>query len=458
MAHAAGYGAKIYLDKVPTKEPGLAPWEIWVSESQERMMLSVKQENIEEVLEIFDFYDVEATVVGVVEKTGRVKAEYEGVEVLNLELDSLIAGVCYNRPYEVDEKPDTEVNYIMPDLKKTCLKILSDQNVGSRESVIRRYDHEVRASTVIKPMCGVVNMQTHSDASVLKPLEDSWRGLAVTCDVNPFLTSESPYWGSASALDEAIRNLTAVNAKIHTIVDCLNFGNPEKPKRFGDFKRSVEGLHLVADACGIPFVSGNVSLYNEAQTGSVAPTPALMTLGIVKDIRKCISADAKKQGNLIYIVGETHDELRGSQYHRIIGEDGGLIPKVDPKKTWENSDKILSAMDSELIASCHDISEGGLFTALAEMCIGGGLGVQVDLSKMNKLSFDKKLFSESNGRWLIEVDEKCKEDFESKVDAVCIGRFTSDESVTIFDGEILSISLDEIRDAWDGAVSYEVPR
>ncbi len=459
MAHAGGCGATIYLDQVLLKEPDVAPWEIWVSESQERMMMSVKPENADKVLEIFDFWDVPASVVGEVDDSKRIKAVYKGVKVLDLDLEMIITGVCYNRPKKIVEKKDTDAKFKMPELMDSCRRILGLENVGSRESVVRRYDHEVRAATVIKPMQGTVNMQTHGDATVLKPLENSFRGLAVSCDVNPMLCKESPYWGAASAMDEAIRNLTAVNARAHTIVDCLNFANPEKPERLGDFKQAVEGMHYVAKAAGIPFVSGNVSLYNESNLGPVAPTPTLMTIGIANDVRKCVTSDLKSAGNGIYLVGETKDELRGSQYLHMIGAKGGHVPKVDPLKTIKDSISIRKAMDEGLIASCHDLSEGGLWVALSEMCFGGGLGAKIDLTPLSGMRTDIKLFSESNGRWLVEVKKGMEDRFVKIADAVRVGEVTSADKIALADGKVRAeFTLEELRDIWDSAVAREVPK
>jgi phosphoribosylformylglycinamidine synthase subunit PurL len=459
MAHAAGLGATVDLDKVLLKEPGLSPWEIWVSESQERMMMSVDPNNVDKVLEIFEFWDVPATVVGRVDDSKSIKALYRGKEILNLELDFLIAGVCYDRPYKFVQRRDEKEEFKMPNLKKTCLQLLSSTNIGSKESVIRRYDHEVRGGTVIKPMQGQVNKQSHGDAAVMKPLDGSFRGLAVSADVNPALCREDPYWGSASAVDEAVRNMTAVNATAHTIVDCLNFPNPEKPENLGDFKRACSGLYFAAEKFQVPFVSGNVSLYNESSLGPIAPTPTLLTVGIAKDVRRCVTSDFKSSGNIIYLVGDTKDELRGSEYLRMLGVKGGIIPKVNPEKTLADSKKILQAMDAGLVQSCHDLSEGGLFTSLAEMCLGGDLGADVGLHKMEKLRTDEKLFSESNGRWLVEVKPKDAAKFERIAGALRIGRVKKKAEIKIKDVKsTVSLDLKKVRDAWDGAVGREVQK
>ncbi|MBD3388612.1 MAG: phosphoribosylformylglycinamidine synthase subunit PurL [Candidatus Altiarchaeales archaeon] len=458
MAHAAGLGATIDLDRIALKEPGVKPWEIWVSESQERMMVSVKPEDVDKVLEIFDFWDVPAAVVGEVDESTRIKATHGGVKVLDMDLEFLIKGVCYTRPYKKAPACIDETDFKMPDLEKACLDLLNLENVGSRESVIRRYDHEVRANTILKPMQGIVNRQTHGDAAVIKPLDESYRGLSITSDVNPFLCRADPYWGSASAVEEAIRNLVAVNSAPHSMADCLNFGNPEKEDRLGEFAAAAEGLYFVANAFGIPFVSGNVSLYNEGPTGPIAPTPTLLGVGIVEDVRKCVTSDLKGSGNNIYLVGETRKEMRGSQYYRMMGLDGGCVPTVEPEKTKEKVNGLLKAMEKELVKSCHDPSEGGLFIALAEMCLGGEMGVEADITPLGELRSDFKLFSESNGRWLVEVADEDRKEFEKTVECVKIGTTKDDKKIKIIDRKVeIVLNLDDVRGVWSSAIEREVP-
>ncbi|MDD5112073.1 MAG: phosphoribosylformylglycinamidine synthase subunit PurL [Candidatus Altiarchaeota archaeon] len=456
MAHAAGLGGWIELDKIPLKEEGLSPWEIWVSESQERMMLSVKPENVDKVLEIFDFWDVPAMAVGRAENTKRMRVTYNGFEVLNVDLDFLIAGVQYQRPYRFVERPQEDAVFDMPDLLEAGLKLLGMPNIASKESVIRRYDHEVRAGTIIKPMQGIVNSQTHGDAAIVKPLEGSNRGLAITADVNPAFCELDPYWGAASAVEEVVRNLVAVHAVPHSLADCLNFGNPEKPECFGDFIKASEGLYHTAQEFGVPYVSGNVSLYNESALGPVAPTPTLLGVGIIRDVRTAVTSDLKKQGNAIYLVGDTGNELGGSQYLKLLGVKGGIAPRVDARKTKKNAESLLKAMDKKLIKSCHDPSEGGLFAAISEMCFGGKLGVDIDLTSSGKLRTDIKLFSESNGRWLVEVEKRNAASFEKLVKARKIGVVTKEKRLRITDGKLrLDYSTDDLRKAWRCGVEEE---
>lgn len=456
MAYAGGKGAVVDLDKIPLKQEGMPPWEIWVSESQERILLSVKPENVGAVLEVFNLWDVPAHVVGEVDGTKRIKAMYGGRMVLDLDIDFLIGGVRYDRPYRFVDRVAEEPEFRMPDLGETVSLIISSPRIGSREWIVRRYDHEVRGNTILKPLQGLVNKQTHGDAAVLKPLKGSFRGLSITSDVNPRFCRLDPFWGAASAVEEVIRNLVAVNSVPHSLADCLNFGNPEKPDRLGDFIRCCEGLYFVASSFGIPFVSGNVSFYNEGTGGTIAPTPSLLGVGIVEDVRRVVSVDLKKEGNLIYLIGETGRELGGSEYYRVLGLEGGCVPRVYPDKTKEKIDSLLEAMEGGLVESCHDLSTGGLLVAAVEMAFGGDLGVELSLEEVGDLRTDFKLFSESNGRWLVEVKEENSKEFEGRVSSKKIGVVVKEKEVRITDGEMkLNLSLDELRDKWNSAVERE---
>ncbi len=232
MAQPVGLGAHINLEKVPLKEEGMAPWEIWVSESQERMMVTVRPENIKALLDLANVWDVEATVIGEVTDTKHLAIDYNGVNVFDLDIDFLVVAPLYDRPMKLPEIDESEPEISEPaDYNEMLLKLLSSLNIASKEDIVRVYDHEIMAATVVKPLVGKINRTTHGDAAVVKPLHSSYKGLAVTCDVNPRMVGANPYWGSASAVDEACRNLACVGARAHSLADCLNFGNPEKPER-----------------------------------------------------------------------------------------------------------------------------------------------------------------------------------------------------------------------------------
>ena len=452
---AGGCGADVDLDKVPLKEDGLAPWEIWVSESQERMMVTCRPENVEKVLEIFDMWDVLATPVARTTDVAHTRLFWKGELIFDMDLEFLTGGPVYNRPYTIP-KVSTKADEKFPSAKAdndTLKALLSDLNVASKEWAIRQYDHEVRASTVIHPMVGKMNMTGPGDASVLMPVPGRYKGLAAAVGCNPWFTEENPYNGGRASVDEACRNIIAVGARPDALTDCLNFGNPEKPERLGEFREAVRGLGELCKELQIPIPSGNVSLYNEAPGGEhILPTPMILGCGLIDDVRKAITADIKKEGSRLFIVGKTKDEMGASLFFRKFGGKGGDVPGVDADNLKNLMDKMLKASDKMLIRSCHDCSDGGLAVAAAEMCISGDIGAKLDLSRMGDLSAERKLFSESNTRWIAEVEEKDVAEFEKIMgpDAICIGR-TGGDRFTV-KGTGIDISVKEIRKAWNDPI------
>jgi len=452
MALTAGCGAEIDLERVPLKEPGLAPWEIWVSESQERMMLAVRPQDVPRVLEIFALYDVPAAPIGraIPEPVARVR--YRGEPVLEMDLRFYTGGPEYRRPAR---KPATAPRARLPpkprDLGPILLRILAAPNVASKEYVIRQYDHEVRASTVVKPMQGIIGKATHGDAAVVRPLVDSWRALAIATASTPFYTAIDPYRGGAGAVDEVCRNLVAVGAQPDAITDCLNFGNPERPDRMWCFREAVRGIGEAARAFGVAIPSGNVSLYNESASGPVLPTPVLLGVGIVEDLRRCVTADLKSDGNPLYLVGATRAELGGSEYSRALGFNGGVAPAVFALETKAAGDGLLQAIAEGSVVACHDLSHGGLGVAAAEMAIGGDTGVALDLRGLGALRFDVLMFSESHGRWLVEVPRGSEPSFQRCLQASRarkVGQVGGDRLEIARRGETISVDLGQARDAW----------
>ncbi|MCD6572316.1 MAG: phosphoribosylformylglycinamidine synthase subunit PurL [Thermoplasmata archaeon] len=459
LAYEAGFGAEIHLDNVPLKEEGMAPWEIWVSESQERMMFLVKEENLEEVLHICKKWDVFATPVGKVIEEPVIRAFYKGEKILEMDISFQVGGPVYDsckRPYILPKKKTMDKNFKMPDLDKILLKLLSSPNIACKDWVIRQYDHEVRGNTIIKPLQGKLGKETHGDVTVIKPLEDSYRGLAITADVNPGFMEIDPYLGACSAVDEVCRNLVAVGAKPDSLTDCLNFGNPEKPERMGEFYEACRGLRDVAKELNLPFISGNVSFYNEAQGISIPPTPTLVGIGIVEDIRKCVTSDAKEEGNILYIIGnETEKEMGGSEYYKLIGKFSTIVPRVKIDLLKRSIDCILELTEKELLRSCHDVSEGGIAVCISEMLIGGDLGAEIDLSRVSPgLRSDFKLFSESNTRWAVEIEKKDVKRFENIVKKhnlpfYRIGSLKGDSlKITDTGKTIVNLSVSEIAENW----------
>ena len=454
MADSGGCGAQIVLDHVPLKEEGLSPWEIWVSESQERFMLAVPPSNVEKVFEIFDKWDLEATLVGGAIPQRKLIIWYNGEMILDLDLDLLTTPPVYERECAVIEGHTTasgaELLLDEPDdYGETLLGLLSSANICSRASIIHMYDHEVRGATILKPIEGRLGYETHQDAAVIKPVEDSFRGLVIASDVNPALTQLDPFWGAASAIDEVCRNITAVGGRIHSFADCLNFGNPEKPDRMGAFREACRGLGFMAKGLGVPFVSGNVSFYNETPRGPIPPTPVILGVGLIDDVRSVITSDLKREGNTLCILGETRSELGGSAYLRMRGVDGGLVPKTDPAHLRSLMDQILNGIASGAIVSCHDLSEGGLGVSLSEMVIGSMIGATIDIGVMGSMRPDYLLFSESNSRWVLEVERKYLDKFISETEAKVIGEVGGSKLVITSDGkDILELSNEDIARAW----------
>lgn len=462
MALAGGFGAEVDLEAVPLKEEGLAPWEIWVSESQERMMLAVRPENVDAVLRICALYDVPATVIGRVipEKVCRVR--YRGEVVLEMDLAFYTGGPEYTRPWEPPRDwttPPLTLPREPKSYRSTILDLLASPNIASKEYVIRQYDHEVRASTVLKPLQGVIGKAAHGDAAVIRPRIDSWRALAIATASTPRFTALDPFRGGASAVDEVCRNLVSVGARPHSLTNCLNFGNPEKPNRLWSFREAVRGIGTTAKALGLPIPSGNVSLYNESARGPVPPTPVIMGVGLVEDLRLCLTTDFKKAANPIVLVGLTSPEFGGSEYERLRKFQGGPPPSVDASGLRASIDALLRAMKAGTVAACHDLSHGGLAIAAAEMCLGGDLGAELNTSPIDQARWDVQMFSESNGRWLIEVRKDRYEEFMHGLEgipAVRIGQ-TGGRSLHLAQGrQWTSLSLLTMRKAWSDAIPRQV--
>src|SRR5213594_218705 len=461
MALAGGFGAEVDLEKVPLKVEGLAPWEIWVSESQERMMLAVLPENVDRVFQIFDLYDVPATVIGHVipEKVCRVR--YRGTIVLEMDLPFYTGGPEYSRPYKAPAtlpSQDLRLPREPQDYRSTILKILASPNVASKEYVIRQYDHEVRASTVLKPLQGVIGKAAHGDASVIRPRIDSWRALAISVASTPNFTAIDPFQGGATAVDEVCRNLVAVGANPHSLTNCLNFGNPEKPDRLWSFREAVRGIGSTAKALGLPIPSGNVSFYNESVRGPCPPTPVVLGVGIVDDLRRCVTSDFKKERDPVVLVGSTQAELGGSEYMRLRGGTAP-VPSVDPMGLRASMDHLLRAIRSGTVAAAHDLSHGGLAVAAAEMCLGGDIGADLKTTAMDPMRWDVQLFSESNGRWLVEVAKDRYEAFTHLMEGIpttYLGT-TGGRSLHLGRGRRwTSLAIPVMRKAWSEAIPNQV--
>jgi phosphoribosylformylglycinamidine synthase len=449
MALGGGCGAEVYLEKVPLRDKDLVPWEVWVSETQERMMLSVKEKNVEKILSIFKKHNVPATVVGKSTVVQHTRIFWDDKLIFDVDVNFITNGPVYNRPY-ASPKVSTKAMEKVPKLPSNndvILSLLSDLNISSREWAIKQFEKKGK-KTVVGPMAG----KGPGDASIITPVKDSNKGLAVTVGCNPWHVAADPYRGSMGCVDEVCRNLVAVGAKPHALTDCLNFGNPEKPDRMGELKESVKGLGETARALGIPIPSGNVSLYNESSDGvCILPTPMVIGTGLIKDGSKAVTADIKEKESLLFLVGETKDEMGGSLLFRKFNGAGGDVPGVDPACLKMLMGKMLKAMDAGLVLSCHDCSDGGFAVAMAEMCISGGIGAEVDLSKVEGTDM-VKLYSESNTRWIVEVMDADEAPFTKILGkkAVCIGK-TGGTRLKI-KGPDVNLAIKAMREAWKGQI------
>src|SRR6266705_790183 len=369
------------------------------------MMLAVRPEKVDAVLRIFNLYDVPATVIGHVIPERVCRVRYRGTTILEMDLPFYTGGPEYSRPYKAPAtlpSQDLRLPREPQDYRSAILKVLASPNVASKEYVIRQYDHEVRASTVLKPLQGVIGKAAHGDASVIRPRIDSWRALAISVASTPHFTAIDPYRGGATAVDDVCRNLVAVGASPHSLTNCLNFGNPEKPDRLWFFREAARGIGATAKELGIPIPSGNVSFYNESARGPCPPTPVVLGVGIAEDLRQGVTSDFKRAGNPVVLVGSTQAELGGSEYLRLRGGTAP-VPSVDPMGLRASMDHLLRAIRAGTVAAAHDLSHGGLAVAAAEMCLGGDIGADLKTTAMDPMRWDVELFSESNGRWLVEV-------------------------------------------------------
>jgi phosphoribosylformylglycinamidine synthase II len=456
-------GATVALEKVPLKYQGLNPWEIYISESQERMLLIVPPEKLEKVLGIFEKENVEATAIGKLTRETRLKLSYQGKKVADMSIRFLFKppGSMKTAMYETMNLEEPEFQE-PENLTAILLQLLSSPNTASKESVVRTYDHEVKGNTVLKPLQGTY--AGPNDAAVLKPLDDSWMGIVVSCGMNPNYGKIDTYWMVASAIDEAVRNNVAVGGRRIALLDNFTWGNPEKPERLGSLIRACEACYDFATAFQTPFISGKDSLYNESPLGPVTPTLLITALGIVPDIRSTISMDVKAPGNLLYLVGATFKELGGSEYYKLKGHKGKTVPKVRASQAEKTFHAVTKAIDLGLVKTCHDLSEGGLAVSGAEMALAGGYGVEFDLRKVPSEAVNRndfRLFSESNSRFLFEVPEKAKSDFEAVMEGVVcakIGKVTKNSRLVAYglDGAVaVHASLKDLRGRWKGTLSRE---
>ncbi len=459
MAAKGGNGAIVKLEEVPLREEGMTPYEIMLSESQERMIFVIHPEDEDQLIEIFDKYELPRAVIGTVTGTGRFEVIDNGEIIADIPTGMLSDPPTIERECAIDHLSTDDITGVQlekigiknpivkeGDLKQTLLNVLSSQNVASKEWVYRQYDQEVQIRTVVKP---------GDDAAVIRV--DDETAFTITSDCNSSHTKLNPYHGGAGAVAEAIRNVVSMGSEPLCIVDCLNFGNPEKPHIFKQFTDCVQGMADVANRYQTPVISGNVSFYNETEGVTINPSPAVGVAGLMK-IKDVKTFEFKGEGDKIIIIGETNPELSGSEYQKLIlGKVEGQPPLVNIEDEYKNAMAVLNLIreDSENnVTAVHDCSTGGIGVALSEMALSGDLGAEINLSWVpasEELDDFELLFSESHGRFIVTVKEKALEEIMDKLEvpAAVVGTVKGDSLV--INGS-LKIPLSEIRDTYHGVI------
>ena len=469
-------GARVNLEKAPLKYKGLKPWEIWISEAQERMVFSVPKENFERFKEICDIEGTEATIIGEFTDTKRLELFYDNELVGDMEMEFLHKGVPQKQfEAEWNFSDEKEIELKEPEKYGEVLKkILAMPNIASKETTVRGYDHEVMGGTCGKPFVGK-NNDGPADASIVRPILNDWKGTVISNGINPLYSDIDAYWMACSVIDEALRNAICVGADFEkiAILDNFSWGSPEKKENLGSLVRACKGCYDCARGFDVPFISGKDSLYNEYKLGnktiSIPGTLLISAMGIIEDSRKKVSMPFKKEGNLIYIIGETFSEMGAGHYAKLKKAENGKVPKVNfekAKKIFSKLSTLMKEQNSEdkIIVSCHDCSEGGIGISIAEMCFAGDKGAEIFLKKIplrEEISRnDFVIFSESNSRFIVEVESNHKEKFEKAMNGTSfaeIGTIVSGKILTIngLNGkQILKEPIEELKRAWKRTLGW----
>ncbi len=482
MAQECG-GATIDIDRVPLKYPGMRPDQILISESQERMTLAVPPGKWDEFKKIMDKHGVEATVLGEFNDSGRAVATFRGENVLDLDMDFFHDGLP-QRKLKTTWTPElyrhVEPRFDEPDdLTSALLGMLGRLNICSQEYINEQYDHEVQGGSVIKPMVG--EGKVDSQASVLRPVLDSMKGLVITQALNPRYSLIDTYDMAACAIDTAVRNMVAAGGDLKhmALMDNFCWCSSDEPERLGQLKRAAEAAYDTAVYYMTPFISGKDSMFNtfkgfdedgERVKIDVLPTLMISGISVIDDVRDCQTLDAKVGGDLVYVIGGTRDEMGGSEYYAMVGEledgrekeyVGNNVPKVDKTTNLATYMMMQQAIEEGLVASCASVGLGGLGVALAKTSMAGRLGMDIDVGKMDEEGvtyevqrLDHLLFSESQGRFVVTVDPDRRQEFERCFEGAvvsCVGTVTDDEDFVVRYGpeeEFIRTTLDDMDDSF----------
>ena len=468
-------GAELWLDKVPLKYPGLKPWEILISEAQERMTIAVPESKLKEFMEIADKHEAEATVVGKYTDSGRFIGKYKDEIVCDIDMEFLHDGLPRMKLEAVWEKPKheepgfSEPEELLPALKKMLARL----NICSKETIVRQYDHEVQGGSIIKPLTGRKN-DGPSDASVVRPVLDSMEGVAVSHGIVPRYSDIDAYDMMANAIDEGIRNQVAVGASLKHMAGLDNFcwcdpvksdKTPDGGYKLAQLVRANKALYDYCTAFNVPCISGKDSMKNdyniEGKKISIPPTVLFTVIGKIDDVRKAVTMDVKNPNNLVYVLGVTKDELGGSEYFIMNGFVGNNVPKVDSCSARKLYEALHEAILEGLVVSCHDCSDGGLGVALAESAFSGNFGMEVSLSEVPVKNIDRNdfmLFSESASRFVVTITPEDKERFEKAMAGNVfglIGKVTKEKEFIVkgLDNNIIiSEHIKELKKSWQSSL------
>ncbi|MFY8330046.1 phosphoribosylformylglycinamidine synthase subunit PurL [Vagococcus carniphilus] len=447
MASKAGSGLELYLDDVPQRETHMTPYEMMLSESQERMLLCIKKGSEDQVIQLFESYGLEAVNIGKVTMDKHYRLYHQGKEVANLPVDALAEEAPeYQKPQKEAERMATfkKINQYQPkinDAGEILLQLLQQPTIASKKSVYQTFDSQVRTNTVVGP---------GSDAAVLR-VRGTNKAIAMTMDCNSRYLYLNPEIGGQLAVAEAARNIVASGGQPLAITDCLNYGSPDKPEGFWELSTSADGIAKACCVLETPVISGNVSLYNETDKSSVYPTPVIGMVGLIENLTHITTQNFKTPGDLVYILGETKADFNGSEIQKMLaGNIEGILNNFDLETEKINQELVLKAIQQGIVKSAHDCSEGGLATALLESCFEKEVGLDGKWSK--DIAF---LFSESPSRFVLSIDEKDREDFEllmgSKVEL--LGEVTKESNVKLVcQNDVLNVDVTYARSKWEDAI------
>jgi phosphoribosylformylglycinamidine synthase len=451
MAAKGGLGLEMALDKVPMREEGMNPYELMLSESQERMLIVLKPGREEEARKIFEKWELDFAVIGHLTDTERMVLSWHGDIVANIPIPPLVTEApMYERPWKLTELPATLDAAKVPapkDWNASLLKLMSCPDLASKAWIWHQYDHLILGNTAIRPQDG--------DAALVRvpgaAKNASHKGLAMTSDCTPRYVQAHPETGGRQAVAEAWRNITATGAEPLAVTDNMNFGNPQKPEIMGQFAGAVMGIAEACKVLDFPVVSGNVSLYNETEGRPILPTPTIGAVGVIDDIAKAVGSRLTQGGLAIVLVGETRGWLGQSLYLReTTGREEGAPPPVDLAVEKRNGDFVRGQINARRVAACHDLSDGGLLVGLAEMCIAGGTGVEVAQPSGNAVPSHAFFYGEDQARYLVatgSADKVLEEAKAAGVPAVVIG-YSGGTSLVVKD--LVSLKLADIKAAHEG--------